>query len=365
MTDEQLSRDLQALDIDDEPNPAFADSLFAELEGEVVAKRGPGTTWVLLAAAALIAALAVGAAVGSGIVKLPFLIAEASATPQPTASASPSASIPPASPSPQPSPSATAEPSPTLQPGNLAVDGVARVMVDELTLRAEPGLDGERLGSLAADYTGFIADGPVVADGYSWYQLSAFGLPPSTGCVGPIKTAPFSCPQWFGWAAAGDLDGTPWLEGASLVCPESPMNMETLAVARGPYERLACNPDGSLTVRGWWPDLPEGLGGACPGLDHPSGWLYCQNINYDWLLIDDTQHDGGVGLKVNFDPDGDVTMPERGQWIEIVGHFDDPAAQGCDEAAAMADDTDDPDQIVLACRAELVVESARPVNGPF
>ena len=60
-----------------------------------------------------------------------------------------------------------------------------------------------------------------------------------------------------------------------------------------------------------------------------------------------------------------VTMPERGQWIEILAHFDDPAAQGCDDAAALADDTGDPDQIVLACRAELVVESVTPVSGPF
>jgi hypothetical protein len=361
MTDEQLSRDLQALEIDDEPNPAFADSLFTQLEDEVLAKRGPGATWYLLAAAALIAALAVGAALGSGLVPLPFLIAEASASPTPSATASVTA---PESPSDEASPTPSVEPSPTPS-GNLAVDGVASVLVNELTLRAEPGLEGERLGSLASGYAGFIVDGPVTTDGYAWYQLSALGLPPNSGCAGPLETDPLSCPVWFGWVAAADLDGTPWLEATSLVCPESPMNMETLALARGPYERLACNPDGSVTVRGWWPELPEGLGGACPGLDHPSGWLYCQNINYDSLLVDDTQDQGGLGLKINLDPDGGVTMPQRGQWIEIDGHFDDPAAQGCDEAAAMADDTDDPDQIVLACRAELVVESARPVNGPF
>jgi hypothetical protein len=59
-------------------------------------------------------------------------------------------------------------------------------------------------------------------------------------------------------------------------------------------------------------------------------------------------------------------MPERGQWIEIVGHFDDPAAQDCDENVALNGDVDDdPDRIVLICRTRLVVDSVEAVSGPF
>jgi hypothetical protein len=196
--------------------------------------------------------------------------------------------------------------------------------------------------------------------------VSAFGLPPNSGCAGPVETDPFNCPGWFGWAAAGDLDGTPWLEGASLVCPESPMNMVTLALARGPYERLACSGNRPITIRGWWPELPpDGLGGACAGADHPSGWLFCQNINYDSIVIDEGEGFGGVGLPINLDPEGGVTMPARGQWVEVEAHFDDPAAGGCDEAASMGNEVVNRDQVVLSCRAQLVVDAVRPVSGPF
>ena len=144
------------------------------------------------------------------------------------------------------------------------------------------------------------------------------------------------------------------------------MNMQELALGRGDFERLACNPDGSITVRGWWPELPaNGLGGACAS-GPPSGWLYCQNINHNLVVIDETEGFEGIGLKVNIDPASGVTMPGRGQWIEVVGHFDDPAAQGCDENAALNGDLDEnPDRIVLVCRTHLVVESVTPVNGPY
>ncbi|HEX6475244.1 MAG TPA: hypothetical protein VF114_09205, partial [Candidatus Limnocylindria bacterium] len=158
MTDEQLSRDMRALEVDEEPNPAFADALFAELEGEIVARHGPGATWFLLAAAALIAALAVGAALGSGLVRLPFLIADASPTASPSTSASATAVE---MESAEPSPTASPEPSPTPVPGSLAVGGVARVIADGLTLRAEPGLQGVPFGTVTTDQVGFIVDGPM------------------------------------------------------------------------------------------------------------------------------------------------------------------------------------------------------------
>jgi hypothetical protein len=363
MTDEQqLSRDLRALETDDDPNPAFADGLFAQLQDEAIGRRGPGRMWLMLAAAALIASLAVGAALGSGLVKLPFLIAEATATPQPSPSATATIEGTPSA-----EPTATPVPSPTPPATNApTVGGVVQIVVTDLSLRDAPALDAERQGGLHGDGTpAYVVAGPVLADGYEWYQLAGLGIPPNSGCVTPPPEALDECPNWLGWVAGREEGGAYWIEPTSLVCPESPMNMETLAVARGSVERLACHGDRPITVRGWWPELPDGLGGACAGADHPSGWLYCQNINHGSLLVDETEPFGGLGLTVNLDPDAGVTMPERGQWIEIDGHFDDPAAQGCDEAAASGGDTDDPDRIVLTCRTHLVVDSARPVSGPF
>ena len=363
MTEEQLSRDLQALQIDEDPNPAFAEALFAQLEDEVVARRGPSATWLLLAAAALIAALAVGAALGSGLVQLPLLIAEASPTATPTVSASAVASASPFVP--PPSPTSTTQATP-VSPDNLAPDGLARVTVAGLTLRAEPGLDGEKLGELGQDTAAFIVRGPVMADGYAWYEVAGLGLPPAAACAAE-ETLPLTCPTWFGWAASADLDGTPWLEGTSLGCPESPMNLETFAYQRGWNERLACNTGGTVTVRAWWSGpLDDGECTATGG--GPSRWLYCVGLYGVPLWRDESEGSSALssfGLLVSIDPESGVTMPQADQWVEIVGHLDDAAAEGCPEVGGSEPGTTQADEVVLMCRAQLVVDSVTEVSGPF
>ncbi|MDQ2941624.1 MAG: hypothetical protein M3R05_05480, partial [Chloroflexota bacterium] len=106
MTDDQLTRLFRSLDEPAEPNPAFADALFAELErqaGNAASRRRTSVRWVLLAATLLLVAAlgAAGLAVGSGLVKLPFVVAVASPTPLPSPT-------PPASATPQPSATASA-----------------------------------------------------------------------------------------------------------------------------------------------------------------------------------------------------------------------------------------------------------------
>src|SRR6266480_3924929 len=161
-----------------------------------------------------------------------------------------------------PQPSVTASPATPSEPitssspaaGGIVVDGLAKSTVDSLTVRAKPGTAGAQLGTIDAGQLGFVLAGPVSADGYAWYQLAALGLPPAAGCEPPMRTTPFSCPDWLGWVA----DGQP-----------------------------------------------------------------------------------------------------RGQWVEAVGHLDDPAARGC-APTSMEDWFGD----VLTCRTEFVAESVNPVAGP-
>ena len=289
----------------------------------------------------------------------------ASGSPTPTLSATASAS-PPGSGSPAASESAAGSASPGAAAPDLAIDGVVATMVDGLTVRAGPSLGGDRLGTLEEGALSFLAGGPTDADGFRWYLVSGLGLPPNSGCAGPEQTDPFNCPVWFGWVAAASESGEPWLVEHDLACPQEPYTAEGLAVGRTGLERLACLGSEPFTFRGYWPEIPEdaGLGGACAAEDEPSGWLLCQNINYNTVVIDEGEDMFGLGIRVSIDPATDAAMPERGTWVEVRVHLDDPAAQGCDDAAAGGSEDRPPEQLVLDCRAEAVLEAAESVDGP-
>ena len=187
--------------------------------------------------------------------------------------------------------------------------------VADLTVREAPGLGSERLGSLEDGSLSFVAGGPTDADGFRWYLVSGLGLPPDTGCAGEPETDPYNCPIWFGWVAAASESGEPWLAEQDIACPEEPYTAENLALGRTALERLSCFGSEPITFRGWWPEIPDdaGLGGACAFEEEPSGWLLCQNINYNLILADDTEEFFGVGVKVSIDPSTDASMPDRGK----------------------------------------------------
>ena len=291
--------------------------------------------------------------------------ASASETPSPSPSASASASSSASSgTSPSASAAATASADLPAQP-DLAADSVVATTVADLTVREAPGLGSERLGSLEDGSLSFVAGGPTDADGFRWYLVSGLGLPPDTGCAGEPETDPYNCPIWFGWVAAASESGEPWLAEQDIACPEEPYTAENLGLGRTALERLSCFGSEPITFRGWWPEIPEdaGLGGACAFEEEPSGWLLCQNINYNLILADDTEEFFGVGVKVSIDPSTDASMPDRGTWVEVRAHLDDPAAQSCGEDAG-AESELEIQQLVLGCRAEMVLEEAQAVDGP-
>lgn len=315
------------------------------------------TQWPMIAGVAVLGVLA--------LILLILLLTRgdggtASMSPTPTASASGSGSA---------SATAIASGSATASGAapDLATDIVVATTVESLTVREAPGLDGEPLGTLEGGALSFVADGPTESDGFRWYLVSGLGLPSQSGCAGPFETEPFNCPVWFGWVAAASESGEPWLVEHDIACPEEPYTAEGLALARTALERLACLGSESFTFRGYWPEIPDdaGLGGACTSEHTPSGWLICQQINYNTIVIDESQDWSGIGIRVSIDPGSDATMPERGTWVEVRVHLDDPAAQSCDEDAVGASAEErTPEQIVLMCRAETVLEAAQPVDGP-
>jgi hypothetical protein len=127
MHDDQLTRLLRQIDEPADPDSAFADRLFNDLSKQVGRRRGSGTMLMLVAAVMLVALLAVGAAVGSGLIKVPWFtvevspapsvvaIASESATPSAIASATPASSV-------APSTAPTAPPPPTLTSSSATFD---------------------------------------------------------------------------------------------------------------------------------------------------------------------------------------------------------------------------------------------------
>jgi hypothetical protein len=295
---------------------------------------------------------------------------DGSPSPTPSASAAsstPTSSEPSASAAASEAPSASASAAATPTPVSIGLDSIVATTVSDLSVRAGPTTSATKLGSLENGALSFVAGGPVDADGYRWYLVSGLGLPPSTGCAGPFETDPFNCPIWFGWVASASPAGAAWLAPHAIDCAASPIDFEEIVIGVTDLMRLSCFGADPFTFRGYWPEIPDdaGLGGACVSEAKPSGWLICQNINYNGIVIDDETGFGGLGLNVSIDPASGVSMPERGTWVELTVHLDDPAAQSCgtDAVGAMAEERT-PEEWILSCRGQMVVESVSAVDGP-
>ena len=271
------------------------------------------------------------------------------ASPSPTASPSDDPSTP-VTPSASPSPSGPPAPA-------IARDTVVRSQVDGLRLREDPTTAAASLGTLANGAPSYVVDGPVMADGYTWYLLSGLGLPMYSGCAGPMVIDPWSCPAWFGWAAAGSPDGDAWLAPTELECPAWPAAVTgdiVYGVARVAY--LACFGDEERTLVGYYPAIPDdaGLGGACAEVPGDLSWIAC-NLGYEHVNVS-ASDPFGSGFVFSVDPTS-VTMPERGQWVRLTGRFDHPAADDCAFG-------DEPLRTELQCRAQFVVDAAEPAAAP-
>ena len=141
----------------------------------------------------------------------PLAIATREPSPEPSAALSAPPSMPPVS-TPKFVPNAVdAVPIPS--------DTYARVVTNDLRVRSEPGVadDSIKLEPLLQDGTLLVVvDGPVQASGYDWYQVQ--------------PTRDFQQEEYpFGWVAAADKDGEPWIQSGNLECPPLPHDIATLA----------------------------------------------------------------------------------------------------------------------------------------
>jgi hypothetical protein len=310
---------------------------------------------VLALLAGAVIAILLGERDGDGVGGSPGASASSSATADGSASASPSAST-------SATPSASA--SSSSAPVSLTVGDFVEPAVEGVTLRETPSTTGARIGTLAGGSVNYVVEGPVAADGYTWYRFSAPGLPPSSGCTTPVPTSPLSCPMWFGWAAVQDpADGTAWFVPTDVECPDPATETdEFLRIER--WLPVGCYGSTELTFTAWYAELPEG--GVEPGdcdVDPAVAWLYCPEFAYESVWTSPDEPAAHHGLYI--DPESGVTMPARGQWLRIRGAFDHPDAPLCADADRQFRPEDpNPELAAFDCRAHFVLRAVEPTTAP-
>jgi hypothetical protein len=318
---------------------------------------GPATTrlaWAAVLAALLVVLVGVLVFIGS---QRPsdLVVVPPSATPTATASvdAPPSPS---AIPSESPAPSL--EPSPSAEPAAPLERGIATVLVDDLRVRSEPGVnpDSELLEPLLGTGQGvYVVDGPIPLDGYTWYAVAG-RLPDGSLDVSVPK----------GWVAIASRDGEPWLSPiSSAPCPTGQLTVEALIALT---DGAGCFGRAELNVLAT-PVAVDVLGGHCfPLEDEPN----CTD-EPPWLIAPSyvvQPHDGWVGSRPTLWAAAaeDASLAE---WdgtevtFELTGHYDDTAAATCRIYDTVTNEplVKTPEQAIEDCRQTFVVTDARLATG--
>ena len=101
----------------------------------------------------------------------------------------------------------------------VKVGSIATVVSDDLRLRSRPEVSdaSKKLEPLLQRGRHvFVVKGPVAGSGYRWYEVQPLG---STGDQSPGP---------FGWVAAADKTGEPWIKDGAFVCPKAPTTLQAL-----------------------------------------------------------------------------------------------------------------------------------------
>jgi hypothetical protein len=146
-------------------------------------------------------------------------------------------------------------------------------------------------------------------------------------------------------------------------CPADPVTIEAI-VGLSPYDRAACFGSRKLTFRAWVVDPGEGYGGTCAPTT--PRWLQPCVLPDWWLAADRTYNAGSeedhhvIGAPKVLDalksPGATGDLKGVGRWVEVTGHFDDPAAATCHTQPGPAGIGQPPlASLVLQCREQFAV----------
>ncbi len=239
---------------------------------------------------------------------------------------------------------------------------MVRALVGDISLRAAPSLDSERLGALPIGARSLVVGAPREADGYRWIQIAGPGLPPASGCA-TFPGDELTCPVWLGWAATGDpASGTKWFVDDPSGCPDPAADARAFMLL-GDYEAIHCYRGLQLTFVGWLKPAPSTTEPTnCPSSDSDSAalWLTCHARRWEIAYANTIE---AISIELFVDPATSIAIPRDGGWVTITGHIDDGAARRCPESVP-ASDTIRQARAELDCRAHFVVTGLADAAAP-
>ncbi len=221
-------------------------------------------------------------------------------------------------------------------------------VTDDLRVRSDPGLTGERYELLRTGTRAWVLDGPVVASEYEWFQV-----------VVPSVDIGDGVPR-VGWVAASEHGADPWLARAAVDCPDATLldvaDLERLTSPGRVHEALACF--GSSMIR-----FQGAIGLECGVEDRP-GWV----MTPEWLSANSATRirildsDDVVVARPRPDLGVPVSCGENAtQRFVIDAHFGDEAAAECDATIPASDEPRDLEWAApYWCRTTLVVDGLMP-----
>ena len=254
-----------------------------------------------------------------------------------------------ASPEPSPEPSAPAMTAPPELEGRFMLAGG--------TLYADASYEAPVIDAIEAEVRYVVGD-PVEAEGSLWYRAQT--------------TRPFGTEVMFGWLSGNGRVATEYVHEPPA-CPTgepAAWEYDGIAFRDGPIDFLTrihpqvfvdCVGDQPITLQGrtstaqLLPDEPIYAG-------TPSWLAVTSTLRLGWVIHPGRPPAGGVALHV--DPSAGVDIP-LDEWLEITGHFADPAADGCRREPTVAGfSAEAPAESVIVCRQRFVVSAARAVPPP-
>jgi len=193
----------------------------------------------------------------------------------------------------------------------------------------------------------FVVKGPIAGSGYHWYEVQP---------LGGAQTFP-RLP--FGWVAAADKTGEPWISGGGFVCPTTPKTFAAF-FALEPLAWVACFGRKSMTFPARLAD-PEATCGVDIGWTVTPDWLASTCPQPKFIVFDPKSNENSIYSVI--DPGLDTSAfrpgPEMKEWIavNVTGHFDHKAAPTC-KGISTEPTVAVPigrDEIITGCRATFVI----------